>query len=246
LATALQFVNETEVEIPQEPLPIRATARFYFAIFWTIVFTGAIRKWMFPGTSILYLTQDVPIGLAYAYALWAGIFSRGLLTMGVVLMGVLLTLQCLAQIVFTGLDWFVAVVGLHNYLFYLPILLILPLGLTPKYRKDFVWWNLMLSLPMCLLVIAQAKAPKQAWVNRSSEGDAFGVPGADIARTTGTFNFTSFYGIWVAMAVAFCVGEWLLPKERRAIKKQWLLILCTFAANICHLVSGSRLGIALA
>jgi len=221
-------------------------ARFFFASFWTIVFTGAVRKWLFPGVSIFYLLQDVPIGLAYLYALFNGFFDRGYLLLGVIFLSGVLILQGLMQIVFSGLNFFVAVVGIHNYLFYLPILVVFPLCLTEKYRRNFVWWNLILSIPMCLLAIAQAVSPKQAWVNRTSEGDAFGLPGADVARVVGTFNFTVFYGVWVGMAVALCMGEWLLPKERRVIQKNWLMILCTFTVNLCHLVSASRSAIALA
>jgi hypothetical protein len=149
--------------------------------------------------------------------------------------------------VISGLSLTVAIIGLHNYLFYLPILFVFPRCLTVKYRKDFVRWNLILSIPMCLLAIGQTVLPKQSFINRTSEGDtAFGLPGADVARVSGTFNFTVFYGIWVAMAVALCMGEWLLPRERRALKSQWLLILCTMTVNVCHLVSASRSAIALA
>jgi hypothetical protein len=221
-------------------------ARFYFASFWAIVFTGALRKWVAPGVSILYLFQDVPIAAAYIYALWKGFFDRGYLLIGIVMLSAVLVLQGLAQIIFSGLDVFVATVGFHHYLFYLPMLAVFPLSLTEKYRRDFIWWNLILSIPMCLLAIAQAVSPKSAFVNQSTGGNAFGVPGADVARVAGTFNFVAFYCIWVAMAVALCMGEWLLPKERRVIKNQWLLIACTIAVNLCHLVSASRQAIALA
>lgn len=222
-------------------------ARLFFATFWVVIFTGSVRKWIFPGVSALYLLQDVPMVVAYVYAIWTGLFTRSYLMLYTVLLGTIITLQTLAQIVFSGLDLFVAGVGLHNYLFYLPILFVFPLCLTLRYRKDFVRWNLYLSIPMCLLAIAQSISPKQAFVNRTSEGgDAFGMPGADVARVSGTFNFTTFYGIWVGLAVALCMGEWLLPKERRSIRNQWLLILCTFTVNICHLISASRAAIALA
>jgi len=246
LVTTIQFADEITVENPREAVSVRWMARLFFATFWAIIFTGAIRKWIFPGITALYLLQDVPLVLAYIYALWTGLFSRGYLMLYTVLLGTVISLQALGQIIFVGLNVVVAGVGLHNYLFYLPILLIFPLCLTPRYRKSFVWWNLIFSIPMCLLAIAQAESPKQAFINRTSEGDAFGIPGAEIARVSGTFNFTLFYGIWVALAVALCMGEWLLPKERRAIRNQWLLILCTVTVNICHMVSASRSAIALA
>jgi len=239
-------MDEVTVVSPQETSSEQMMARLYFASFWTIVFTGAVRKWIFPGVSIFYLLQDVPIGIAYLYALWTGLYVRGYLFIGIAIVSFLLSMQGLVQMIVSGLSPVVALVGVHNYLFYLPILVIFPACLIPKYREKFIWWNLMLSIPMCVLAIAQAESPKNAWVNRTSEGDAFGLPGVDIARVVGTFNFTVFYGIWVAMAVALCIGEWLLPQERRAVRKTWLLALCTFAANICHLVSGSRSAIALA
>lgn len=245
MATALQFVEEVTVESPQESVAARTMARFYFACFWTVLFTGAVRKWIFPGTSAFYLLQDVPIGMAYFYALWRGAYDRGVLLLGILMLSTLLILQGLLQVIVSSLSLFVAGVGFHHYLFYLPILVVFPMFLTEKYRRNFIWWNLMLSIPMCLLAFAQSLSPKQAWVNRTSEGDAFGVPGADVARVSGTFNFVSFYGIWVAMAVALCMGEWLLPKHRRVIQRQWLLILVTFTVNLCHLVSASRAAIFL-
>jgi hypothetical protein len=221
-------------------------ARLYFATFWVIVFNGAVRKWIAPSTTILYLLQDVPIFIAYCYAIWKGFFDRGYLLLGIVVLSTMILLQGLAQIIISGLDLFVALAGFHNYLFYLPMLIVFPYCLTEKYRRKFVWWNLILSIPMCLLAITQALSPKSAWVNQTTGGDAAGVPGADVARVTGTFNFNGFYGIWVAMAVALCLGEWLLPKRRRVIKRTWLLILCTFTVNLCHLVAASRSAIVLA
>jgi hypothetical protein len=247
VATALQLVDEFTVESPHESRAATTLARLFFATFWTIVFTGAVRKWLFPGVSVLYLLQDVPIGIAYLYALMTGFFDRGYLLLGIIFLSAVLVLQGLVQVIFSDLSFFVAFVGLHNYLFYLPILFIFPLCLTLKYRRDFVRWNLLLSIPMCLLAVAQTLSPKQSFVNRTSEGgEAFGLPGADVARVSGTFNFTVFYGVWVAIAVALCMGEWLLPKERRVFQNKWLLILCTFTVNLCHLVSASRSAIALA
>jgi hypothetical protein len=246
LATTLQFANEATFEAPPVSASVDTMARLYFASFWAILFTGAIRKWLAPGTTILYLLQDVPIGAAYLFGLWKGLFDRGYLLLCIALLSTIILLQGLAQVIISGLDVFVAFVGFHNYLFYLPMLLVFPLCLTEKYRRDFVRCNLLVSIPMCFLAIVQAMSPKSAFINQSTGGDAFGVPGADVARVTGTFNFVAFYNIWVGIAVALCVGEWLLPKTRRVISNQWLLILCTFTVNLCHLVSASRGAIVLA
>jgi hypothetical protein len=167
--------------------------------------------------------------------------------MGIIVFSVILTLQGLLQVIVSGLSPFVFAVGLHNYLFYIPMLAIFPVCLTQKYRRNFIRWYLFSGIPICALAIAQAEAPLTAFINRTSEGEAFGVPGAaDVARVSGTFNFVSFYAIWVAIGVALCLGEWLLPQERRAIRNRWLLVLCTVAINLCHLISASRLAISSA
>jgi hypothetical protein len=247
LATALNYAPEITIESPREDAVIRGLSRYFFMSFWLVVFTGAIRKWVMPHVNVLYLLQDVPMAMGYFYALRMGIFDRGYMSLGLVLLSAILVLQGLMQMVVSGLSLFVAGVGMHNYLFYLFMLLVFPLCLTEKNRRTFVRWNLLFSIPMCALAIAQAESPLNAWVNHTSEGDAFGVPGAEnVARVSGTFNFTFFYGIWVSIAVALCMGEWLLPKERRVLRSQWLLILCTFTVNICHLVSASRQAIMLA
>jgi hypothetical protein len=221
-------------------------AGLYFATFWLIIFTGAIRKWMFPHTTVLYLLQDVPLVFAYIIAFSSGVYSRSVLFMGTLALSLLLILQGLLQIIGVGLTMFIFAVGVHNYLFYLPILLVFPICLTEKYRQDFVRWNLYLSIPMALLALAQNKAPRAAWINKTSEGEAFSLPGSDVARVSGTFNFVSFYAIWAGLVVALLVGEWLLPRERRAVKKLWLLLVCTVTTNLCFLVSGSRTAVALA
>jgi len=240
LDTTLQYAHEITVADPRADTRTRVMAGYYFASFWCILFTGAIRKWMFPHVAAFYLFQDLPIAMAYFYALRTGLFDLGPLFAGTMLLSVIVTFQAMAQIILGGLDPIVAIVGLHHYLFYLPMLLIFPLCLTEKYRRDFIRWNLLLSIPMCLLVVAQAQSPTQAFINRTSEGDAMGLPGVEVARVSGTFNFVAFFGIWVGMAFALCLGEWLLRRERRVFKNRWLLTVCTFSLSICCLASGSR------
>jgi len=219
----------------------------FFATFWTVIFTGAVRKWMFPGVSVLYLLQDVPIVFAYLYAIWSGLFTRNYLMLYTILLSAVITLQALAQIVFSGLDTVVAGVGLHNYLFYLPILFVFPFVPHPQIPAGLCPVESDSGLPMCLLAMAQSVSPKQAFVNRTSEGEAFGLSGADVVRVSGTFNFTTFYSIWVGLAVALCMGEWLLPKETASHQEAVaFLSLHRWPSIICHLVSGSRSAIALA
>jgi hypothetical protein len=164
--------------------------------------------------------------------------GTGLLSASLILLGLL-------QVVTIGLSPKVAFIGLHHYLYYIPMMLVLPLGLTPRYRRDFIRWNLWSALAMLPLSLAQAVSPPNAWINKSSEGDAFALPGTDVARISGPFNFSSSYGIWIAIALALCFGEWLLPRERRASHSTPLLASATFSWVVITLISGSRQNILL-
>lgn len=246
LATTIQNVVIDEGSMPVDRPSTAILARLFFATVWTVVFTGAVRKWLFPHITALYLLQDVPIAFTYLCAIYYMRFVKGYLFLGVVALSTLITLQCLAQIVFAGLDPIVAFIGLHNYLYYLPLLVIFPICLNAKYRRDLIRWCLILNIPMCLLAIAQNYSPRSSFINKTSEGDAFGVPGAEVARVSGTFNFVSFYALWISLSVALCVAEWLLPRERRAIKNSGVLLASTIAVNLCHLISASRGAILLA
>ena len=239
MATALQFAEEARVETFERP-HVRTAARLLFATFWLIIFTGAIRKWMFPNLNVLYLLQDVPIAIAYLYALMTGQFTRSLVLIGIAILSVILVLQTLLQIVLIGLSPFTAIVGLHHYLFYLPMMVVFPVVFDADLRRDFVRWNLFLALPMCALGIAQSVSPSTAFVNQSSAGGSMMIPEGGISRGTGTFNFTSFYALWLGLAFALCIGEWLLPQERRSLKSRSLHIACTTAVLLAALVSAER------
>jgi len=77
VATIPQFVDEATYLAPHDVHRVQVMARYYFASFWCILFTGAVRKWIFPHNSILYLLQDVPISFFYVYGLRSGLFTRG-------------------------------------------------------------------------------------------------------------------------------------------------------------------------
>lgn len=244
MATALQLTNELG-EISYDRPQTRRMARLFFATFWLIIFTGAIRKWVFPNLTALYLLQDVPITMAYIYALVTGLYARSLVLIGICILSVILVLQALLQIILIGLSPFTAAVGLHHYLYYLPMLIVFSVILDAKNRRDFIRWNLLLAIPMSVLGLAQSLSPSTAFVNRSSAGGAMIIPEGGISRGTGTFNFTAFYALWLGLAFALCVGEWLQPQGKRNIQNRLLLFSCTAALLIATLVSAERTAIGL-
>ena len=223
----------------------RRLLRLFFATYWLIVFTGAIRKWLFPTHQIFYLLQDIPIAIAYLYALVTGLFTRVYLALGIALLCAVLIVHGLLQVVLIDLPIKVLVIGLHNYIFYLPILLIFPLAMNADGRKKYIRWNLLLNIPMTLLLVAQSRSSATAFINRTTALKGFGGLEGDLARGTGTFNFVSFYAVWLSMVLALCMGEWLISQERRACGKL-LLIASTAGALLSTAVSGERTSLGLA
>ena len=212
-----------------------------------VLMQGALRKWAFPSVNVIYLIQDVPLLAAYFFAVWKGLVWQGKLAWLCTVIAIVLSIETLVQVIFIDLSARTAVVGLHHYIFYLPILFIAPVSFNAKHRLRFVRWNLLFIIPMSVLAALQSRAPKGAWINKTSAGDETGFGIADdTVRATGTFNFTLTYSIWCGFAVGLVLGEWLLPPERRAFKSKILLLVCTMSALLATLVSGSRTAVMLA
>jgi len=234
------------VKRPRKQTPRDVLAHLFMAGWICVLLQGALRKWVFPGLTILYLIQDLPLMLAYVYAFWKGLVWGGKLGWTCIGISILLGIETLLQLIFGDLHMRTAVVGLHHYIFYLPILFLAPVAYNFRHRLQFIRWNLIVIIPMALIAALQSRAPRGAWINRTTAGDegGFGLVG-DTVRATGTFNFTLTYSLWCGIAVGLVLGEWLLPPRRRSFKSKPLLLICTLSAVMATMVSGSRSAVML-
>jgi len=213
-----------------------------------VLLQGALRKWFFPGSAALYLIQDVPLTFAYIFAFRKGLVWGSRLAWMCLVVSAVLAVQALLQVIFGNLQLRTAVMGMHQYVYYLPILFIAPVCFNFKFRRRFVRWNLLIVVPMALIAALQSRAPKGAWINRTSAGEDTGLGGlgAGHVRATGTFNFTVSYALWCGFAVGLVMGEWLLAPNRRNFQSKAMLMICTMGAIVATLVSGSRVAVMLA
>jgi len=247
LATTIQAARHIEkIAVSRKSLDTLAT--IFIAAWVTVLLQGALRKWVFPGVTVVYLIQDVPLAIAYVYALRKNIIWAGKLAALCTGIAVLLSIQTLLQIILIDHSPIVAMIGLHHYIFYLPMLFLIPPCMTPHNIQRFLRLNLWVNIPMGLLAVLQAASPRAAWVNRTVTGDenAFQIGGSDAVRAMGTFSFTLMFSVWCGIAVALVIGEWLLPPARRAYQSRFLLLASTTGAAVATMVSGSRSAIALA
>lgn len=238
----------TRLEVRRPARTPRDVLAYLFMASWIcVLISGALRKWVFPGLNILYLLQDLPLLMAYIYALWKGLFWGGRLAWTCIVLTMVLAVESMLQMISGTLSLRTAVIGLHHYAFYLPILFLAPVSWNFKHRLNFIRFNLLVIVPMALIAALQSRSPKGAWINRTSAGEdgGFALAG-DTVRATGTFNFTQTYSIWCGIAVGLVLGEWLLPPGRRAFKSKLLLLVCTLSAVLATMVSGSRTAVSLA
>jgi hypothetical protein len=157
-----------------------------------------------------------------------------------------LSIQTLAQVIFVEHAITIGIIGLHHYIFYLPIVFLLPPCMNDKNRQRFIRFNLLSNIPMALIAALQAMSPRSAWINRTSAGeDTAFLVGNGAVRATGTFNFTMSFSIWCGIAVALTLGEWLRPQHERAIRSRKILVLSTICAFIATVDSASRTAILL-
>jgi hypothetical protein len=220
-------------------------ANIFFAAWVCVILQGALRKWAFPGLQILYLIQDFPLVIAYIYALYKGLFWAGWLAWACIIGSMLLCVQGLWQVIAIDLSLTTAVIGLHHYIIYLPILFIAPVCFNQKHRRRFLRFNLLCTIPMAAIAALQARSPQSAWINRTSAGNtAFSIAGSDAFRASGTFNFALPFALWCGIVVSLVIGEWLQPKSQRSFKSSLLLLACTISACIATAVSGSRSALA--
>lgn len=216
-------------------------ANMFLATWICVILAGAVRKWMFPGVQILYLLQDVPLVIAYAYALSKGLFWAGWLAWACIIGSLLLCMQGLLQVIVINLSWVTAIIGLHHYIIYLPILFIAPVCFNFKHRRRFLRFNLLSTIPMAAIAVLQARSPQAAWINRTTSGaTAFSIGGSDAFRASGTFNFALPFAVWCGVVVSLVIGEWLQSPTQRSFKSRILLIICTISACVATEVSGSR------
>src|SRR5215469_5492806 len=189
---------------------LRTLANLFLVAWVSVLLQGAIRKWILPGVTVLYLAQDLPLLIAYSYALYKKIVWEGRLAFSCMIIAIVLSIQALAQIIFVELAVTVAIIGLHHYIFYLPILFLLPACMNEENRQRFIRFNLWSNIPMAFIAALQALSPRSAWINLTSAGeDTAFLVGNGAVRATGTFNFTMSFSIWCGIAVALTLGEWL-------------------------------------
>lgn len=228
------------IENSEEKAKLRVR-QLLWVFFWLLLFEGALRKWILPRWSDpLLVVRDPVVILIYLFAIRARIFPRNGWIIVLAVVGFLSLAVTFIQLWPYLPPTKIALVsgfGFRSNFVHLPLIFVMARVLRPEDLKKFGWWTLVFLLPMTLLMVAQFRAPPDAFLNRTAGGGGEMMMSAlGKVRTSGTFSFVVGVVAYYALATAYLIWAAL----RKDVYKNRLLVASGIALVIGIAVSGSR------
>ncbi len=215
------------------------------AVFVILVIEGALRKWVLPQASdLIYFLKDLVLLGAYLryYGSSASTqkFSRKKDIITILIL--LVTGWCLFQAFNPSLGSpLVGIFGLRGYLFYIPLIWMLPnLFQSQEELYKFLRSHLLLVIPVGLLGIAQFFSPASSPLNVYAPGEVteaatFGVTSS--VRVTGTFSYISGYSAYLLVSFGLLIPMLSINQSRWWT---WVSIIEIFLVTVNAFMTGSR------
>jgi hypothetical protein len=214
--------------------------RLVFAFFLLLPIEGIARKWLLPGLQapLLLVRDPVAIALLGGYLL----YQSPRLARWVALWALAVTITlivCLFQVVFQGVSVAVILLGLRNYLLFIPVAFVIRDTFRREDMVRFVTMCCWISVPIALLVIVQFFSPAGAWINRGIDADAavFTVAGG-IVRPYGPFTFAIAQVSYTLLVLALLIAGW--DRARAWNISQRTLAMGLSAVFVMGALSGAR------
>jgi hypothetical protein len=231
-----------------EPKPRRLIVNLIFVMFWTLIFEGAIRKWVAPQfSSYLYFLRDPLTLVIYYLAVRARVFTplHPLLLIGALLAFIAMSISALNLLVGgTQYNLILAVYGFRNYFFYLPLpFVVLRVFTYPDLCRLARHSILALALAAPIAVL-QFEASPSSVLNVGIADDAelqFGNLASGDGRVRPAGTFTSVMGMTQLTVSTLALLLWCATSSRRPRPvPKWLMIIGGVAVAVALSVSGSR------
>ena len=193
------------------------------AVFFLLVFEGVLRKWVLPQASdMMYFLKDLVLIGAYLryYAFSDSERKVPIKSDWIKMLVFLVAGWCLFQTFNPSLGSpIVGFFGLRGYLFYIPLIWMIPnLFQSEEDLYKFLRYHLLLLIPVCLLGAAQFFSPASSPINVYAGGAeaTAGFSGTGKVRVTGTFSYLSGYSMYLAVCFAI-----LLPLVLKKQSRMW-------------------------
>jgi len=216
-------------------------------VFFILVIEGALRKWILPqANELIYFIKDFVLFGAYIHYYVLSNSKRKILFKNyiVTILIISFTIWCFFEAFNPSLGSpLVAFFGIKAYLFYIPLIWMIPnLFRSEKELYSFLRFQLLLLIPVCILGILQFYSPPSSPLNIYTGGinqsiATFGGGDNNSVRITGTFSYISTYGVYLSV----CFGL-LIPMLFKNNSKLWLwlFIIELLLVIVNSLMTGSR------
>lgn len=224
------------------PVKMSRAGYAFIIVLLTVVFEGAIRKWVTAGaTAPLLLLRD-GLALYLIFHAWRGghLQRHARITTVMVVWTCCVLAWSLMQIIAGQSSLLLLAVGLRFWLLYSWLAVAAAAAMNQTDYRVAIRVVALLMLMLAPLAVLQHYSSQGSTINRQIDGDeeSVFVVVAGVVRTTGTFSFTSGYAAFILLAAPLILGY---LGTRKYAKRQWLFALMVFAALLMgSVVSGSR------
>ncbi|MGV3660328.1 MAG: hypothetical protein ACO1TE_09080 [Prosthecobacter sp.] len=222
----------------------RAAVKVAFVI---ALLEGAIRKWLLPGGQemIYFLKDTFLVGAYIKFFLFPDpelrSYSLKIPTTAICMLAAMIFPAALNSNIGSAL---LAVYGLKIYLFYIPLLFLMPyLFRTERDMNRQMTWYALIAIPICMLGVVQFASGASSQLNVYAQESEQGISGfgfGEKVRITGTFSYITGHLTFIIFFSALTIS--LLAQNQTRWK--WLLmggVLPLLAANA--MMNGSRASI---
>ncbi|MCB9365440.1 MAG: hypothetical protein H6587_12785 [Flavobacteriales bacterium] len=212
-----------------------------------IVIDGVFRKWVFPQWSTpIFAVKYLLFSLTYLLFLAKTNFRLPYLKKSYQLFIVLLFLWCFLSFVNPSYktSWLVKLFGLINYVFFIPLLLIVPhyFNSTNFFEKT-IRFLAYLSIPIYIVGIIQYFLPVDHILNYLPNEEQKYNRVAEYTRALSIFSFVKIYNVYLLFTTTlfFSYIYYLYQKNRSVV----FYVVLLFLGVLNQFMSGSRLPLAL-
>lgn len=225
-------------EAAQNKTRLSWVAKVFLAVFFIVLFEGALRKWLFLPTMPLMLLRDSLVLIAVIYGIGTSSYRfRAVPEILMTVWSVIVLIWAMLQYIFQIMPFPVLFIGIRSWLFYLWFAVLFARKASSYDITVIIKTVLATLIPMVSLAVYQHLSPVNAFINRQVEGKVFTVT-SNIVRATGTFSFTIGYTAYMAMVMPLVF--WLMTDGTKFFKNYSYRMLLIGSYFLGVLVSGSR------
>lgn len=216
------------------------------SLIWIII-DGVFRKWVFPElSSQIFAIKYILFGVTYLLFFLKTNFRIPLIKKFYQFLIVLLTMWCLLNFLNPTYktSWLVKIFGLINYLFFIPLTIIIP-----HYFNSFAFFEktirfiAYISIPIYIIGILQYFLPEDHILNYLPNEDQKFNKVAEFTRSNSIFSFVKIYNVYLLFTTTLFFGYifYLYRKNKSAF---FYIILLLFGI-LNQFMTGSRLPLGL-